>query len=238
MGTLAEGIKEIFSTAKTTGSNVMLCGNDGTPDGHMTMDKLASVLGANYVNTDTINNADEAPLGMTYVVFKSGTPMNVPDSNHVLIQTFAIGQGRKVQYAFSTFKDDSNQGFFYRISNNNSTFTNVDWIRMYDPTILNDSSILSSLANALGARIDVSQTISEGQHYNFGNGWFGLIRITIVNTTTYASPAYIIVSGGGVSYLNRPWWIFRESDINLDSDGNFIIYNEGSIQTFYLTKIS
>lgn len=45
MGTLAEGIKEIFATAKTTGSNVMLCGNDGTPDGHMTMDNLASVLG-------------------------------------------------------------------------------------------------------------------------------------------------------------------------------------------------
>lgn len=45
MGTLAEGIKEIFATAKTTGSNVMLCGNDGTPDGHMTMANLASVLG-------------------------------------------------------------------------------------------------------------------------------------------------------------------------------------------------
>ena len=45
MGTLAEGIKEIFATAKTTGSNVMLCGNDGTPDGHMTMAKLGETLG-------------------------------------------------------------------------------------------------------------------------------------------------------------------------------------------------
>ena len=45
MGTLAEGIKEIFATAKTTGSNVMLCGNDGTPDGHMTMAKLCETLG-------------------------------------------------------------------------------------------------------------------------------------------------------------------------------------------------
>ena len=45
MGTLAAGIKEIFETAKTTGSNVMLCGNDGTPDGHMTMANLAGVLG-------------------------------------------------------------------------------------------------------------------------------------------------------------------------------------------------
>lgn len=45
MGTLAAGIKEIFATAKTTGSNVMLCGNDGTPDGHMTMANLANALG-------------------------------------------------------------------------------------------------------------------------------------------------------------------------------------------------
>lgn len=45
MGTLAAGIKEIFATAKTTGSNVMLCGNDGTPDGHMAMDKLGETLG-------------------------------------------------------------------------------------------------------------------------------------------------------------------------------------------------
>lgn len=45
MGTLTAGIKEIFSSAKTTGSNVMLCGNDGTPDGHITMQNLASVLG-------------------------------------------------------------------------------------------------------------------------------------------------------------------------------------------------
>ena len=45
MGTLAEGIKEIFETAKNTGSNVMLCGNDGTPDGHMTMAILGETLG-------------------------------------------------------------------------------------------------------------------------------------------------------------------------------------------------
>lgn len=45
MGTLVNGIKEIFATAKTTGSNVMLCGNDGTPDGHMTMAILGETLG-------------------------------------------------------------------------------------------------------------------------------------------------------------------------------------------------
>lgn len=53
MGTLVNGIKEIFATAKTTGSNVMLCGNDGTPDGHMTMTNLASALGGTLLTRRT-----------------------------------------------------------------------------------------------------------------------------------------------------------------------------------------
>lgn len=53
MGTLAAGIKEIFATANTTGSNVMLCGNDGTPDGHMTMANLASALGGTLLTRRT-----------------------------------------------------------------------------------------------------------------------------------------------------------------------------------------
>lgn len=70
MGTLVNGIKEIFATAKTTGSNVMLCGNDGTPDGHMTMDNLASVLGAlfhmfNY--TYEIQSGEQQIIKNTYL---------------------------------------------------------------------------------------------------------------------------------------------------------------------------
>lgn len=53
MGTLVNGIKEIFATAKTTGSNVMLCGNDGTPDGHMAMANLASALGGTLLTRRT-----------------------------------------------------------------------------------------------------------------------------------------------------------------------------------------
>lgn len=53
MGTLAAGIKEIFSTEKNTGSNVMICGNDGTPDGHMAMANLASVLGGTLLTRRT-----------------------------------------------------------------------------------------------------------------------------------------------------------------------------------------
>lgn len=61
MGTLVNGIKEIFATAKTTGSNVILCGNDGTPDGHMTMANLASVLGVTMLSGKLVDvsNQDE-----------------------------------------------------------------------------------------------------------------------------------------------------------------------------------
>lgn len=53
MGTLVNGIKEIFATAKTTGSNVMLCGNDGTPGGHIAMANLASALGGTLLTRRT-----------------------------------------------------------------------------------------------------------------------------------------------------------------------------------------
>ena len=67
MGTLAAGIKEIFATAKTTGSNVMLCGNDGTPDGHMTMANLASVLGDSNVNINSTSPSEIRKAGIYWV---------------------------------------------------------------------------------------------------------------------------------------------------------------------------
>lgn len=65
MGTLAAGIKDIFSAAKTTGSNVMLCGNDGTPDGHMTMANLANVLGAFRSLGTIVDSSDDLSSHMT-----------------------------------------------------------------------------------------------------------------------------------------------------------------------------
>ena len=112
------------------------------------------ILGASFINTATITDANEAPVGMNYVALTGSTTVetaHVPDSNHVLLQTIAIGQGRKVQYAYATFKNNSPQGIFYRISNNNGTFTNVAWIRMYDQSILNDSTILAELKAALAS---------------------------------------------------------------------------------------
>lgn len=185
-----------------------------------------------------------------YIVLAAGTDFNDIEYNGVCMLnglTFvnAPQSGEMRGIMFATKHEPSRSqivvtGYpnciMYKRSYWNGNWKN--WETVYDTSLLTNSTMLGQLANALGARIDATHTINEGQHYSFGTGWFGLIRLTIVNTTTYATPAYIIVSGGDVTFLNRPWWIYSESDINVDSDGNLIIYNNGAIQTFYLTKIS
>ena len=83
MGTLVNGIKEIFATEKTTGSNIMLCGNDGTPDGHMTMDNLASVLGIQTVSLQRGTDLDSLRTPNKYTCSDgptSGTILNKPSN--------------------------------------------------------------------------------------------------------------------------------------------------------------
>ena len=111
----------------------------------------------------TIYDADNADIGISYI---PAPALHTPDSNHLLVRTSFIGQKRKIQYAYATFKANNPQGIFYRISNNDGTFTGVEWIRMYDPTILTDSTILSPLASALGATVnkvsDMAGNIPKG----------------------------------------------------------------------------
>lgn len=88
MGTLVNGIKEIFATAKTTGSNVMLCGNDGTPDGHMTMSNLASVLGVSFPYNDSARpfGSNDANGIMVELVYDNNT--NTYPSQHGICVRF------------------------------------------------------------------------------------------------------------------------------------------------------
>lgn len=45
MGTLVNGIKEIFATSQSTATHVPVCASDGTPQGRISVGDLASVLG-------------------------------------------------------------------------------------------------------------------------------------------------------------------------------------------------
>ena len=145
MGTLAAGIKEIFATAKTTGSNVMLCGNDGTPDGHMTMANLASVLGDN-----------------NYIVLAAGTDFNDIEYNGVCLLnglTFvnAPQSGEMRGLMFATKHEPARSQIvvtcypnciMYKRSYWNGYWQN--WEMVYDTSLLTNSTMLGQLANAIG----------------------------------------------------------------------------------------
>ena len=145
MGTLAEGIKEIFATAKTTGSNVMLCGNDGTPDGHMTMDNLASVLGETIKlhNTDSLD--DIVGNGIYDIELSQGNPFG-KSSNAIMI--------------VSKVKAPAYNGLIMQRAYRNNIYKmrwkwTSGWTSWHDigidiPSFYKNYNDLSSLASALG----------------------------------------------------------------------------------------
>lgn len=175
MGTLAEGIKEIFATAKTTGSNVMLCGNDGTPDGHMTMANLASVLGV-FKNGGIISNID--------TLFDEGYYSSWSDSfGFYIVFVYKSSDGKALQFYIST------QETKYRYSTDNSTWQS--WNVLSYPIELRNYTTLSSLTNAIGGLMFIgnredanvigtyfSTTGSmNNQHFPTGGSYWTLISI-------------------------------------------------------------
>lgn len=77
--------------------------------------------------------------------------------------------------------------------------------------------------------------LSEGQSYNCGS-IFGLIRITIVNPSTYSNPSYIIVGGKGFVWMYRGWYL-NENDVTVNDNYELVLTNRLSVQDFYITKI-
>lgn len=150
MGTLVAGIKEIFATTKTTGSNVMLCGNDGTPDGHMTMANLASVLGV--ANDVTSGSANSFIISGKYFLRASVTDTPFHSNAESLLEVFA---GSSINYyilqrvsSYGGFQD-----FYIRYSLNNGKSWS-EWIGFVGnmPTFYKNYNNLSALADALGAK--------------------------------------------------------------------------------------
>lgn len=190
MGTLAEGIKEIFATAKTTGSNVMLCGNDGNPDGHMTMANLASVLGElpgglynslNPFNIDTFYN------GM--VSLNNSTSQNITG---VCPQTDMRGS----LYSQCSLVYDSRFGTqtFVYFSNNSSpiiVYKRNLWADDWSAWQRCDNfgcNTLSDLANALGALHWVGQIESASQ-----------LDTLQAQTITYLGDSIVVTIGHGTN---------------------------------------
>lgn len=82
MGTLANGIKDIFSTSQTTATHLPVCASDGTPQGRISVGDLASVLGVQgkFVKwKNWTNGLDANNLGIG-LAFCGENCINVPDS--------------------------------------------------------------------------------------------------------------------------------------------------------------
>lgn len=78
MGTLVDGIKDIFSTSKTTATHLPVCASDGTPQGRISAGDLASLFGSFTYNGDL----NSAPNGIHYIAIPDAQALskNCPTS--------------------------------------------------------------------------------------------------------------------------------------------------------------
>ena len=150
MGTLAAGIKEIFATAKTTGSNVMLCGNDGTPDGHMTMANLASVLGGlQYKGNARDNDLNNLETGL-YTLEGAENIISGSTIYGTLIVVKGSTTSMNHMGVFQIVYDINGKGVFYREQWAVGTWNTWKKITTGIPDFYKNYADLRSLANALG----------------------------------------------------------------------------------------
>ena len=73
---------------------------------------------------------------------------------------------------------------------------------------------------------------SSGNPFNFGK-IFGILRVTVENTTDYSGPSYIIVSGGEITELQKNWYI---ESWTINSSGELLIATT-TFQHVFVTKI-
>lgn len=197
MGTLAEGIKEMFATAKTTGSNVMLCGNDGTPDGHMTLANLASVLGESY-NIVALQNIDNITTpGIYYLNGTSSSQQDTDDS--ILFVYFA--QPKDVTEERITIQERIAKGDFagkiIRHKYGSNSWTSWQHISVDMPTFYKNYSDLASLASALGVLKAYGNSDFTGDlNTIMGNYYLRVSPFATNNPTGYY--AQLISIGGSI----------------------------------------
>lgn len=222
MGALADGIKEIFATAKTTGTNVMICTNDGTPDGHITTSNLASVLGRETLQITTQNyDLNSAPYGR--IGSSSG------DISQTLVN--APEQGKRANFVCTTYRCDGAdqykvQEFVYTsASSNNPTkyirkshVTNTvvvweQWFRVYDTSLLTNSTLLSPLASALGAvtlmnksstNLPTGAPANYGHYYQCKNSYYQL-NVVMGMSSGNCTGIWVAGAWADVAFENLVW---------------------------------
>lgn len=155
MGTLINGIKEIFASAsQTSPTNIPTCAADGTPNGNITIANLASVLGEYYNHTGMVQDASDdlstiKTPGVYWIRLFDST--GCPNINGGML--FVMGwQGYKSQLLIGNFNGtERNPCAYFRTTGAwDDTYGSWAEITHEMPTFYKDYSTLASLASALG----------------------------------------------------------------------------------------
>lgn len=213
MGTLAEGIKEIFGTTKQSGTNVMLCGNDGTPDGHMTMANLASVLGGlQYKGNARDNDLNNLETGL-YTLEGAENIISGSTIYGTLIVVKGAPTSLNHMGVFQIVYDINGKGVFYREQWVVGTWNTWKKITTGIPDFYKDYANISSLANALGGLYQISVINNSCDVNSLGSGIYG------VNAQLTNAPAK---TGASMLIIMEVGWI--RCDVILDREAAKLFY--------------
>lgn len=195
MGTLINGIKEIFASAsQNSPTNIPTCASDGTPNGNITIANLASVLGVpkdygrvddTSFNIDTLINTKHefSILEFGNTNYIGGTKPSGITGRATLLTICPNVEG--TQYLC-----DATDKLFVRKSDN-GTIGQWNEVGINIPSFYKDYNNLSSLANALGGLMyigyrDDANVIgtyfsttgsTNNQHFPFDGSYWTLISI-------------------------------------------------------------
>lgn len=149
MGTLANGIKDIFSTSRTTATHLPVCASDGTPQGRISVSDLASVLGGMIIRTQQLESFDiDVAQQLLCGLYQTKEPSTgFPTTSYGTLIVFLGNNG------FKTFMwIDQRSGKLYYRSNWTTSFKS-NWLEISTdiPTFYKNYADLSSLVSAIGA---------------------------------------------------------------------------------------
>lgn len=184
MGTLANGIKDIFSTSQTTATHLPVCASDGTPQGRISVGDLASVLGGMMFRPQQLESFDiDVAQQLSCGLYQTKEPSTgFPTTSYGTLIVFLGSNGFKMFMWI-----DQRSGKLYYRSNWSASFKS-NWLEISVdiPTFYKNYNDLSSLSTGLGVLAGAPIAI-DTPNYDVNDAPHGYIclghtaRVTAVN---------------------------------------------------------
>lgn len=209
MGTLVNGIKEIFATSQTTATHLPVCASDGTPQGRISVGDLVSVLGG--MKYKDVAGLDMNDVTTTGAYSTSSTTQNQP-TTYATIIVYNSG-GNIVQTAYNIYGSEygSTPHIWSRIRVNG---TWASWISINDgiPTFYKNYNDLASLQTALGVNSKLR---------NLGSVSVAAGATEVMNIGAYCGFVFIVNQPSGHLSLIAASYNHSTEIAHESSDGTF-----------------